>query len=70
MQAVGVFVDEAESVTIEVLQYLMVKVFPKIYKCHNFQEEFPSIFELACLKTQPYDFFISMLLTLPMTVKD
>lgn len=51
VQAVALFVDEAESVTIEVLQYVMLKVIPKICKSHDFQDEFPSVFELACLKT-------------------
>jgi len=43
---------------------------PKVIKVAEFSSEFGSVFELACLKANAYDFFILLYQVFPQLIND
>ena len=71
IEAVAAYVDdEAKPVSLDFLNFILLKTVPLIYKTPQFADEFFSVFELACLRAQPYDLFITFFETLPSLIKD
>ena len=48
----------------------MLKIVPKIIKANEFLSDFGSIFELACLKANGFDFLVSLSQNLPLLIQD
>jgi hypothetical protein len=59
IEKLGAFVDSTDEIGIEVLTYTMLKIVPKIVKANEFNNDFGSIFELACLKASSFDLLVS-----------
>ena len=58
IEKVGLYIDQNEEVSTDVLLFMMLKVVPKVIKATEFSAEFGSVFELACLKASAFDFLV------------
>lgn len=64
------YADQEDTISLEFITFNLLKVVPRIYKSSEFETYYFSVFELACLKAEPYDFFTSIMQTLPSLIKD